>query len=286
MTFNITDVLIERFCEELKKGYEHTYGGLNKDYGEIIAWAGRMALEIISNSDALYHNVEHTTLVTLVGQEILRGKHIREGHVTPKDWVNCIISLLMHDIGYIKGVCSKDKSIEGLYCTGVGDGMVEVDNSKTDASLTKHHVDRGKMFVAERFGGHNVIDVEVVQKNIEWTRFPVPIESDSDDVSSFAAVVRAADLIGQMSDPRYLNKVAALFYEFEETGANEKFGYKSPGDLKVNYPRLYWSAVYPHINKCLEYLQVTQSGKSIASQLYANVFSMEHAGPEVHGSQK
>lgn len=30
-----------------------------------------MALENIANSDAFYHNVEHTILVTLVGQEIL-----------------------------------------------------------------------------------------------------------------------------------------------------------------------------------------------------------------------
>ncbi|HBB33823.1 MAG TPA: metal-dependent phosphohydrolase, partial [Cyanobacteria bacterium UBA9273] len=56
-------------------------------------------------SDALYHNVEHTILVTLVGQEILRGKHIRDGGVSCEDWLHFIISLLCHDIGYVKGVC-------------------------------------------------------------------------------------------------------------------------------------------------------------------------------------
>ena len=49
-----------------------TYGGLRPDYPNIVAWAGRMALEVIAESDALYHNAEHTILVTLVGQEMLR----------------------------------------------------------------------------------------------------------------------------------------------------------------------------------------------------------------------
>jgi hypothetical protein len=38
-----------------------------------------MALERIAHSDALYHNVEHTVTVLLVGQEILRCKHICAG---------------------------------------------------------------------------------------------------------------------------------------------------------------------------------------------------------------
>ena len=77
--FNATEILISDFVEKLRAGYHRTYGGLNPDYEDIIAWAGSMALENIANSDALYHNVEHTILVTLVGQEILRGKQIREG---------------------------------------------------------------------------------------------------------------------------------------------------------------------------------------------------------------
>ena len=48
-------------------------------YPDVIAFMGRAVMENIANSDAPYHNVEHTMMVTLVAQEILRGKHIREG---------------------------------------------------------------------------------------------------------------------------------------------------------------------------------------------------------------
>ena len=40
------------------------------------------ALEIITNSDAPYHDVNHTIMVTMVGTEILRGKILVEGGVS------------------------------------------------------------------------------------------------------------------------------------------------------------------------------------------------------------
>ena len=36
--------------------------------------------------------------MTLVGQEILRGRHISVGGVTPRDWLHFIVSLLCHDM--------------------------------------------------------------------------------------------------------------------------------------------------------------------------------------------
>ena len=36
--------------------------------------AARVALDCIGNSDALYHNVEHTLLVTLAGHDIFCGR--------------------------------------------------------------------------------------------------------------------------------------------------------------------------------------------------------------------
>lgn len=279
--FNSTALLIEAFVERLQEGYHRTYGGYKPDYAEIIAWAGGMALENIANSDALYHNVEHTILVTLVGQEILRGKHIREGGVSCEDWLHFIISLLCHDIGYVKGVCRQDEDSKRLYATGRDGLKVPIPFGSTDASLTPYHVDRGKLFISERFGGHRLIDAEIIKRNIELTRFPVPADEDHKDTFNYAGMVRAADLIGQLSDPRYLQKIAALFYEFDETGANKKLNYRHPGDLRRNYPKFYWYGVFPFITQALAYLNLTQQGKQIVANLYANVFKIEHEDQQV-----
>ncbi|MEA5577749.1 Npun_R2479 family HD domain-containing metalloprotein [Anabaena sp. UHCC 0451] len=274
--FNTTEIIIDAFVNQLRAGYQRTYGGLKTDHQDIIAWAGNMALENIANSDALYHNVEHSVLVTLVGQEILRGRHIREGGVSSEDWLHVIISLLCHDIGYVKGVCRDDKESESLYATGQNGGMVSLPTGASDASLTPYHVDRAKLFIDERFGGHPLICAEVIKNNIELTRFPVPSADDHQDTTHFAGLVRAADLIGQLSDPRYLKKITSLFYEFEETGINAALGYKNPGDLRKNYSKFYWNGVYPYIKEGLRYLSLTQQGKQVLANLYSNVFVVEH----------
>jgi hypothetical protein len=278
--FLSTNLLIDNLIQQLTDGYHRTYGGWKSEYAEIIAWAAGMALENIANSDALYHNVEHTIFVTLVGQEILRGRHIKEGGVSCEDWLHFHISLLCHDIGYVRGVCRADRPEQNLYATGIGKEMISPPAGASDGCMAPYHVDRGKLFVQERFGGHKLIDAEILKENIELTRFPVPADEDHKATGNYPGLVRAADLIGQLSDPRYLQKIPALFYEFEEMGTNKFLGYKTPGDLRAKYPSFYWNAVYPYLPTGLKYLNLTQSGKQILANLYATVFRVEHEEAE------
>ena len=275
--FNPTQVMIHACVEEFKAGYRQSYGSLKPDYAELLGWVGSMALEIIANSDALYHNVEHTVLVALTGQEVLRGKLMHSGGVSCEDWLHFIISLLCHDIGYFKGFCRDDRGEESLYATGLDEMMIKLPFGATDASLAPFHVDRGKLFIEERFGNHLLIDTQAVKRNIELTRFPVPADGNYSDTVNYPGLARAADLIGQLCDPRYLQKIPALFYEFEETGANKTFGYRTSGDLRQNYPSFYWNFVFPYIQPALHYLELTLKGKHFVANLYANVFRVEHS---------
>ncbi len=272
--FNPTEILIQAFAERLQHAYENMYGQWEPSFPSILSWAGRMALECIANSDALYHDVEHTIMVTLVGQEILKGKHIREGGVLPNDWLHFVISLMCHDIGYVRGVCRADR--EDAYTTGIGDDMITLLPGATDAALTPYHIDRGKRFIQERFEGHQLIDTDIIAENIERTRFPVPDDSDHQGTADFPGLVRAADLIGQLADPNHLQKLPALFYEFEETGTSVKLGYQNPDDLREDYPSFYWNVVCRYIRDGVHYLRLTQEGKQWIANLYAHVFAVEH----------
>jgi hypothetical protein len=272
--FNSTRLLIESVQGRLIATYRRSYGTLKREYEEIISWAASMALENIATGDGLYHDVEHTILVTLVGQDILHGKHLREGGITPEDWLHFTISHLCHDIGYVKGVCRGDRN--GRYSTGVDGGYVELPEGATCAALTPYHVDRGKCFIDERFGGHGLIDAETIKKNIELTRFPVPSSEDHQGTTHIPGLLRASDLIGQLGDPRYINKIPALYWEFEETGINKLLGYENPGQLLKAYPTFYWGQVYPYIKDSIPYLELTQSGKDVLAKLYGNIFVVEH----------
>lgn len=275
MFFSSTEILIDALVDRLRDSYRRMFGGYKNDYSEIIAWAGRMALENIANSDALYHNTEHTMLVTIVGQEILTGKHMSEGGVSCEDWLHVTLALLCHDIGYVKGVCRDDDRERQRYADGVG-GMIELPPGASDAAMTPYHIDRGKLFITERFGGHQLIDDDVIRGSLERTRFPVPADTDPDFDATFADLVRAADLIGQLGDPRYLQKLHALFYEFQETGSAQELGFTGTEDLRRGYPTFFWNCAYPYIKTALRYLDVTQYGKQTIANLYANVFRQEH----------
>jgi hypothetical protein len=271
--FNPTQLVIDAFVDELRKSYQRTYGVLEPEYPNIIAYVGRIALENISQTDAPYHDMYHTIMVTTVGQEILKGKQISEGGVSPRDWLHFTVSLLCHDIGYVRGVCRGDS--KGSYVINDKGETVSLKPGATDASLTPYHVARGKLFVEERFGRAKFIDLEMVRANIEHTRFPVP-EGDGSNVSQYPSLVRAADLIGQLADPDYLRKVGGLYHEFEETGINTKFGYKNADDLRRSYPGFFWKVVSPLIQDGLKHLRRTQEGRQWLANLYAHVFEEEH----------
>jgi len=271
--YNATEQVIAAFLERLREGYRAMYSNLEPDFPGMIGWAGRMSMENIANSDALYHDVEHTIMVTLVGQEILRGKHLREGGVGPRDWLHAIISLLCHDIGYVRGVCPGDRD-DRCVINPQGDTVV-LPPGATDAALTPYHVERGKLFVRRRFAGHPVIDPDVIAANIGHTQFPLP-DSEESRGCGFPALVGAADLLGQMADMNYLRKLPALFHEFEETGANARFGYRTPADLRRAYPRFFWTQVSGHVAKGLEHLKVTQEGRQWIASLYSHLFTVEH----------
>jgi hypothetical protein len=274
---NFRQMMIDRFVVQLHEAYRQTYSLMEPQFANIIEWTGRLALENIANSDNLYHDVEHTILVSLVGQAILKGKHLSEGGVTPQDWLHFTIALLCHDIGYVRGVCRADSGNQ--FATGIGDEMVTIPDDYTDSVLTPYHVDRSKLFVLERFGTQTLVDVVDPQRIvdlIERTRFPIPDGAEYQISDDYPGLLRGADFIGQLGDPNYLRKIPALYYEFEENGVNAQIGYQNPGHMRRAYTKFYWNVVVPYIGKAVKFLNVTQEGKQWVANLYAHVHKVEH----------
>ena len=263
------------FIDRLQKVYNQSYSNMEPAYPGIISWCARMALERIADTDSLYHDVEHTILVTSVGQDILRGKHIKDGGVSPSDWLHFTISLLCHDIGYVRGICQGDNDYEFII-NEQGDKITPPPGA-SDAFLTPYHVERGKIFVRERFGDTaSILNADRIIANMELTRFPVPDTEDHQDTVEYPGLLRAADLIGQLSDPNYMRKINNLFHEFVETGTAAKLGYKNPADLAEGYPQFFWDSVYPYVKEGIRYLQLTQSGKQSVANLFGHIFAAEH----------
>lgn len=286
--FNAAEVIIDAFIRRLDSAYVANFGKAQRERSDMLGMVARCALERLADTDALYHDLEHTIMVTLVGEQIARGKRIKVGGVTPDDWLHFVTALLCHDIGYVRGVCLDDAAPH-FVANERGD-RVDLPRGATDAALTPYHVDRGKIFVRERLGPLEALDVERLTAAIELTRFPVPQDGDHDATDTEPGLLRAADLIGQLADPNYMRKINALFREFEETGIAEELGYHTPAGLAESYPRFFWKTARPYILDALEYLRVTQEGKQWIANLYAHVFAAEHGevtlGPERNGATR
>jgi hypothetical protein len=239
---------------------------------EMVPSIARIAVECIGNSDALYHNVEHTMLVTLAGHDILRGRALHT-HMPAEDYAHVIIACLTHDIGYVRGLFLDDDA-DGFVVDGSG-RKVTLPRGASDAALMPYHIERSKLYVMERIEGIEALDKRRIARAVEGTRFPSSFPSEDEEVDEEAALLRAADLIGQLGDPHYIRKANALYQEFEEAGVNRQLGYNSPADIVNLYPQFYWNSVAPHVQTAIRYLNVTSSGRQWIANLYSNVFKAE-----------
>jgi hypothetical protein len=273
-----TELSAEALGDFLATEMNRRCGSSHPRLTELVPFAAQLALECIANSDALYHNVEHTMLVTLAGHDIFVGRALLTPS-TPTDYAHLIVACLMHDIGYVRGILKGD-GIDGYVIDKTG-RKICLPRGSSDAALMPYHVDRSKLFVLDRM---HELDAERIADAIEHTRFPVSSVASQNEIAEEGSLVRAADLIGQLGDPHYLRKSNALFREFEEVGLNKQFGYESPADVVDKYPQFYWNMVSPHIQAAIRYLNVTSRGRQWIANLYGNVFRAERevrlSGPQ------
>ena len=82
-----TDLPAEALGEFLAAEMNRRCGASHPRLTELVPFAAQLALECIANSDALYHNVEHTMLVTLAGHDIFVGRALLT-QSTPSDYAS------------------------------------------------------------------------------------------------------------------------------------------------------------------------------------------------------
>jgi hypothetical protein len=278
----ITASAAKQLGKFLVKDFRKIFGPKYDEIAERLGSLARSTIECIGRSDALYHNLEHTFLVTLVGRDLLQGLSLSH-RIEPDDYSHLISACLLHDIGYVRGALSGDTETE--FVINEENRKIQLPRGASDAALTPYHVDRSKMFAMERLGPSPLVDARRVANAIEMTRFPASVDKTVETVGLEPKLVQAADLIGQLGDPMYPKKANALFYEFEETGLNRQLGYSSPADLIDRYPSFFWNSVSMHIDDGIRLLNLTVSGRQWVANLHHHVLCAENSsrmmGPQL-----
>ena len=151
--FTVPELAADALGSHLAAEMGHRFGSTEAGLIERVQSAARLAIDCIGGSDALYHNVEHTMLVTLVGLDILRGRQLLV-ETSASDFEHFIVACLFHDIGYVRGILKGD-SADG-YIIDAKANKVELPRGSSDAALMPYRVDRSKLFVMDRVGQNQI----------------------------------------------------------------------------------------------------------------------------------
>lgn len=148
----------------------------------------------------LYHDLSHTLEVFLCSVRLMHGVHISGTPLNDDDITRIMIATLMHDIGYVQR---------------------QGEESGTGAQFTQTHVRRGVEFMRQYFNErhHPAEFADSLQDLILGTEHTHAFaRSDfSDDRNHMRGqIVTTADLMGQMADRIYPEKLLFLYMEFKE----------------------------------------------------------------------
>lgn len=174
-----------------------------------------------------YHDLRHTTDIFLALSRLLHGMHL-DGSSLRDDMVEPVmVAALLHDIGYIQ----RSDDTEG-----------------TGAKYTLAHIKRGIEFAHDYLGsaGFSQEEEETVSGLIRSTTLSVRLdrlEFKHPDGVNAAKALFISDILGQMADRIYLEKLLFLYREFMEANIS---GYASEEDLlkrTIDFCRSSWDKI-------------------------------------------
>ncbi|MGO9620292.1 MAG: hypothetical protein ACLPT6_02665 [Desulfobaccales bacterium] len=149
-----------------------------------------------------YHDLKHTTDCLLAMARLIHGGFVQGTVMAEKDAALGLIAALLHDTGYIQ---------------------TAADDDGTGAKYTMVHVERSIEFIKIYFAqhGYSSEDFLFCRNCLKCTGLEVKIgglEFISRNNETLGQMLGTADLLGQMADLTYLEKLPFLYLEYQEGG--------------------------------------------------------------------
>jgi hypothetical protein len=173
-------------------------------------------------SNTKYHNLEHTCAVTLATARLIHGLHVQNKTFSSRVIQLGLIGALFHDSGLIQ----KEEENDG---TGA---QYTIGHEERSITLMKEYLS------AKDFTKENLLDCShiIMCTKLSLSLDEIPFRSE--ETKKMGKVLGSADLIAQMADRNYLEKLPLLFLEFKEAGMA---GFETPLELFKNTEEFYHS---------------------------------------------
>jgi hypothetical protein len=174
-------------------------------------------------SNTIYHDLNHTLDCLLVTAKLIHGAFLNGVSFAQKEVTLGLISALLHDTGYIQAAG---------------------DDTGTGAKYTVCHIERSIGFMNKYFHDHRFPSeyFPICSNLLRCTGLDVKIDEikfQSREHEILGKILGTADLLGQMADENYLEKLPFLYDEFKEGGVP---GYSDQYDLLAKTPA-FWEMV-------------------------------------------
>jgi len=162
--------------------------------------------------NTLYHDLHHITDTCLAMARLTHGAVIDGASLSPRQMTVGLIAALAHDTGYLQE---------------------EHDREGTGSKYTADHVQRSMDFLRARKAEYGLSEEEAAACRTMILCTDLAAEFDeiafpSQQVELLSKMLGTADLLAQMADRTYLEKLLFLYYEFREANVGD---YESEVDL-------------------------------------------------------
>lgn len=159
-----------------------------------------------------YHDFRHTMMVLLAMTRLMHGASMQGIDFSDKQINLGLISALMHDTGYIQ-------SVDDVSGTGAKYTLTHISRS---IHFTRNYYTGNEYFAADMKNFHDILSCTGAQTMV------ADLEFEDEHVALLGKMLGTADLLGQMADRLYLEKLIFLYNEFDEGGVP---GFDSEVDL-------------------------------------------------------
>ncbi len=159
-----------------------------------------------------YHDFGHTLMVLLAMARLMHGALSEAIHFSDKEINLGLISALMHDAGYIQS----DQDAGG---TGAKYTLVHISRS---IRFVQMYYEDSDYFAEDQKNFHDILSCTGIHTMV------ADIDFESEKIALLGKMLGTSDLLGQMADRLYLEKLILLYNEFAEGGVP---GFDSEADL-------------------------------------------------------
>lgn len=154
--------------------------------------------------DTPYHDWSHTLGVLLATARLLHGVHVDRQELSERAVGLALVAALFHDSGYL---CREDEQGPG-------------------ARFTKDHVQRGIDLLEDyareaKWAIEDFMDMECMIQCTDPALSPDSIVFPNFEIMLVSHILGTADVLSQMADDIYLEKLPLLFLEFTEAGITD-----------------------------------------------------------------